>query len=362
MIRIDDLHVRLPEFSLEGINLHAKKGEFFVLLGPTGSGKTVLLESVAGLLPVTRGSIHLHGREVTDLVPEQRAIGIVYQDSALFPHLSVRENITYGLRYHHADPSQNKRRFDRLVNALGIGPLLERGVTHLSGGEKQRVALARALVVAPDLLLLDEPLSALDPNFREEIRDILKELHRTTGITVLMVTHDFGEARYLAEQIAIIHQGRLEQTGSVDEIFTRPATPFTARFVGMRNIFEARFDDDLAVIGKANTGTIVNGDTANGDIHLKLRAAPPPDHNRLAFRPDEVRLHLPTAANGSPNRMAGKVRSISHNGLFLDVRVATSTFEYRALIPPSDTVGMHLSPGDLVVGSVSPKALHTMEA
>jgi molybdate/tungstate transport system ATP-binding protein len=229
------------------------------------------------------------------------------------------------------------------------------------------VALARALVVAPALLLLDEPLSALDPNFREEIRDILKELHRTTGITVLMVTHDFGEARYLAEQIAIIHQGRLEQTGSVDEIFTRPATPFTARFVGMRNIFEARFDDDLAVIGKANTGTIANGDTANGDIangdiHLKLRAAPPPDHNRLAFRPDEVRLHLPTAANGSPNRMAGKVRSISHNGLFLDVRVATSTFEYRALITPSDAVRMHLSPDDPVVGSVSPEALHTMEA
>lgn len=354
MIRIEDLHVHLPEFSLEGIDLHARKGEFFVLLGPTGSGKTVLLESVAGLLPVMRGSIHLHGRDVTGLAPEQRAIGIVYQDSALFPHLSVRENIIYGLRYHRADHSQSEQRFDRLVAALDIGHLLQRGVTHLSGGEKQRVALARALVVAPDLLLLDEPLSALDPNFREDIRDILKELHRTTGITVLMVTHDFGEARYLADRIAIIHQGRLEQTGSCAEIFSRPATPFSARFVGMRNLFEARFEGGVAAIGNANHGAT--------DIQFKFATAPPPGHKLLAFRPDEVRLHLPASANGATNPMPGSVRSISHNGLFLDVRIRTPNFEYHALITPSEVTRMHLSPGDPVVGSVPPEALHSMEA
>lgn len=346
MIRIENLHVRLPEFNLEGVYLHARKGEFFVLLGPTGSGKTVLLESIAGLMPVTAGRIHLDGREVTALPPEQRAIGIVYQDSALFPHLSVRENITYGLRYHRKDPSQDGRRFDRLVAALGIGHLLARSPAHLSGGEKQRVALARALVVAPALLLLDEPLSALDPNFREEIRDILKDLHRHTGVTVLMVTHDFGEARYLADRIAIIHKGRLEQTGSCHEIFTRPASPFTARFVGMRNLFEARFNGSSGAVGNQQ---------------FRLTTTPPPTHGLLAFRPDAVRLHLPASANAAPNPMPGNVRSISHNGLFLDVQVDAPTFSYRALITASDAMGTNLAAGDAVVGSIAPEALHTME-
>jgi molybdate/tungstate transport system ATP-binding protein len=347
MIRIDDLHVRLPEFSLAAVDLHARKGEFFVLLGPTGSGKTVLLESIAGLLPVARGRIRLGGREVTALPPEQRAIGIVYQDSALFPHLNVRENITFGVRYQAAPPAEVEARFERLVDALGIGHLLARGVTHLSGGEKQRVALARALVVAPDLLLLDEPLSALDPNFREEIRDILKDLHRNTGITVLMVTHDFDEARYLADRIAVIREGHLEQTGTCEAIFTRPATAFTARFVGMGNLYEARFDGPRAAVE---------------DLTFRLPAAPPTDHRLLAFRPDAVRLHLPAAANRAPNPMPGRVRSISPNGLFLDIRVHRQAFAYRALVTAAEGLRLQMAPGDAVVGSVAPEALHTLGA
>ncbi len=233
MIRIENLCVRLPDFSLDRINLHVADGEFFILLGPTGAGKTVLLESVAGLVPVSSGRIHLNGRNVTHLCPEKRGVGIVYQDSALFPHLTVKDNIRYGLRYQKDSPDKAPMKFDPLVEALGIGHLLHRNATTLSGGEKQRVALARALIVAPALLLLDEPLSALDPNFREEIRDILKDLHRNTGVTILMVTHDFAEARYLAQHIAVINNGRLEQTGTVDAVFLKPATAFTARFVGM---------------------------------------------------------------------------------------------------------------------------------
>jgi molybdate/tungstate transport system ATP-binding protein len=235
MIRIENLCVRLPDFSLEDINLHAAAGEFFVLLGPTGAGKTLLLESLAGLLPVSSGRIYLDGREVTESAPEKRGIGIVYQDSALFPHLTVRQNITFGLRYRKTNPIRSQKKFDFLIDVLRLDHLLQRTVAHLSGGEKQRVALARALVVEPALLLLDEPLSALDPNFREEIRDILKDLHFNTGVTVLMVTHDFAEARYLGQRIAVINQGRIEQIGSPEEIFRRPTTPFTARFVSMHN-------------------------------------------------------------------------------------------------------------------------------
>jgi molybdate/tungstate transport system ATP-binding protein len=237
MIRIENLRVRLPGFALEDINLHTEAGEFFVLLGPTGAGKTLLLESVAGLLPVSSGRVYLNGREVTRLAPEKRGIGIVYQDSALFPHLTVKQNITFGLRYRKTEPMHSQKKFVLLVDALKLDHLLQRTVMHLSGGEKQRVALARALVVEPALLLLDEPLSALDPNFREEIRDILKALHFNTGVTVLMVTHDFAEARYLGQRIAVINQGRIEQIGSAEEIFRRPATPFTVRFVSMHNPF-----------------------------------------------------------------------------------------------------------------------------
>jgi molybdate/tungstate transport system ATP-binding protein len=353
MIRIEDLHVRLPEFSLEGIHLHARKGAFFALLGPTGAGKTVLLESVAGLLPATQGAIHIKGRDVTALPPEQRAISIVYQDSALFPHLDVRKNITYGLRYHKVDSVRNGQRgqkdmrFDRLVDALGIGHLLERGVTHLSGGEKQRVALARALVVDPDILLLDEPLSALDPNFRVEIRDILQEIHQKTGITVLMVTHDFAEARHLADRIAILHNGRLAQTGSSDDIFTRPATPFTAAFVGMSNLYEVRFHRHSATLG---------------EVCFTLPASPPSSHHLLAFRPDAVRLERSEKTNGAPNRLPGRIRSISHNGHFLDIRIENAAFQYRALVSATEAMQLHLSVGDKVVGSVTPEALHSMAA
>jgi molybdate/tungstate transport system ATP-binding protein len=345
VIRIETLSVRLPTFALEGIELNAAPGEFFVLLGPTGAGKTLVLESVAGLLPVTGGRIHLHGREVTALAPEKRGIGIVYQDSALFPHLNVRENIQYGLRYRRTEPLRSDKKFDFLVDALGLAHLLDRSVIHLSGGEKQRVALARALVVEPDLLLLDEPLSALDPNFREEIRDILKDLHRNTGITVLMVTHDFAEARYLAQRIAVINNGRIEQTGSAEEIFMRPATPFTARFVGMHNLFKARFNGSSATVG---------------DFHFKLGAQPNPNHRFLAFRPEDIRLRHPGAVIAAANPLAGTVHHLSHQGMFSEVTVRTASLKYRVLLSATRVFQMRLSPGDPVVGTIAPEMLHTL--
>ena len=345
MIRLENLTVRLARFSLEDINLHAEAGEFFVLLGPTGAGKTLLLESVAGLLPITSGRIHLDGREVTTLPPEQRGIGIVYQDSALFPHLTVRENINFGIRYHQSVFLRSPKKFDFLVDVLGLGHLLQRSIVHLSGGEKQRVALARALVVEPALLLLDEPMSALDPNFREEIRDILKDLHQNTGITVLMVTHDFAEARYLAQKIAIIHQGRLEQTGSAEEIFMHPATPFTASFVGMHNLFEVDFNGCEATMG---------------DVCFQLNEPPGAARRFLAFRPEDVRLYPPDSANGVANSMPGIVSSLTHQGMFSEVKISTPVFDFRVLLTAASVFQMQLSPGDRVVGAIAPESLHTL--
>jgi molybdate/tungstate transport system ATP-binding protein len=345
VIRIEDLTLVLPGFALQAIDLHVAEGAFHVLLGPTGAGKTLVLESLAGLLPVTRGRIYLRGRDVTRIAPEKRGISIVYQDSALFPHLNVMENINYGLRYHKSMTRSTKETFDFLIQAFGLKHLLQRSVVRLSGGEKQRVALARALVVGPSLLLLDEPLSALDPNFREEIREMLKDLHRNTGITILMVTHDFAEARYLAQQIAVINQGRIEQTGNPEDIFMRPATPFTARFVGMHNQIEAGFNENQA---------------RSSHLCFQLKTTAAPQDRLLAFRPEDVRLYLPESANGIPNPMAGTVIALSHQGLFSEVKVDTSAFEFRVLLTGAEAYRMELSPGDKVVGSIAPEALHTL--
>jgi molybdate/tungstate transport system ATP-binding protein len=345
MIRIDNLCVSLPDFSLDEINLHVAGGEFFVLLGPTGAGKTVLLESVAGLIPVAGGRICLDGRDVTHLSPEKRGVGIVYQDSALFPHLTVKDNIRYGLRYQTDSSAKGPTKFDPLVDALGIGHLLHRNVTTLSGGEKQRVALARALIVAPTLLLLDEPLSALDPNFREEIREVLKDLHRNTGVTILMVTHDFAEARYLAQHIAVINNGCIEQTGTVDAVFLKPATPFTARFVGMHNLYEATIDIHQVVIG---------------GHRFELKEKADADHHFLAFRPEDVQLHRCEGLNGQTNALSGTVCRMAHQGVLVEVTVRTPSVSYRAVLTASEILNKQLSIGDNVVGTIAPEALHTL--
>lgn len=345
MICIEDLSVRLPDFTLRGIDLNIADGEFFVLLGPTGAGKTVLLESVAGLIPVAGGRIRIDGRDVTHLSPEKRGIGIVYQDSALFPHLSVMENIKYGLRYQKKPTCGNKTHFNQMIDALGISHLLHRSVVHLSGGEKQRTALARALVVEPDLLLLDEPLSALDPNFREEIRDILKDLHRDNAVTVLMVTHDFAEARYLAQNVAVLNNGCIEQTGTVESIFLKPATPFSAKFVGMHNIFEAFFHKSRAAIGQHR---------------FELNSEADADHRFIAFRPEDVRLLSPERGNGHPNTLAGTVSRMAHHGIFSEVTVRTPVLSYRAMLTSGEIFKMKLFIGNEVVGSIAPEALHTL--
>lgn len=237
MIRLDQLSYRFRHFALGPITLHIKPREFYTLLGPTGSGKTIILESIAGLQHPHTGSIYLSGREVTKVPPEKRHVGIVYQDQALFPHLNVRENITFGLRYHQGGIGNQRTLLENVIETLELETHLEKRPSTLSGGEKQRVALARALAIQPQLLLLDEPLSAIDPCFRSEIQQLLKQLHQTVATTFLMVTHDFHEAVFLADTVGILHQGILEQSGTVEEVFHHPRTHAVAEFVGMKNLF-----------------------------------------------------------------------------------------------------------------------------
>jgi molybdopterin-binding protein len=233
MIRLVGVSARAGEFTLAGISLEVPAGGYGLLIGPTGSGKTTLLETVAGHVAPLQGEVWLHGEEVTARPPEGRGVGFVYQDHLLFPHLSVAENIGYGLRH---QPSAIGQRVEELAGTLGIASLLGRSVRRLSGGERQRVALARALAPRPSVLLLDEPFASLDPATRAALRRSLLELQRREQVTILQVSHDFDEALRLGDIVAVMSEGRILQQGAPEEVFRRPNSAFVAQFTGAGNV------------------------------------------------------------------------------------------------------------------------------
>jgi len=341
MIRVEQLSVRLPGFSLGPVDILVEEGEFFCLLGPTGSGKTLILESVVGLVRVSHGRILVSERDVTGLPPERRGVGIVYQDCALFPHLSVEKNIHYGLRYHNGANSDGHARCRDLVERLGLSSLLNRSVTTLSGGEKQRVALARALATAPSVLLLDEPLAALDPCFREEIRELFRSLHQETGITVLMVTHDFTDAHTLAQRVAILHDGRIEQTGSADEVFRKPATTFVAEFVGMQNVLPGRVENGFLIVDGLNLAI----PTQNGN------------HRFAAIRPEHVNVQ-PKNHDAGKEAIPGRIRSIVNQGLFAELAIEASGSMVKAVMLTSSLMKMGFLQGEWVHVHIDPVNIH----
>lgn len=244
MIRLEKLRVRAGDFSLAIDDLSVATGEYLVVLGPTGSGKTVLLETVAGLRRLQEGRVWFDDRDVTGEPPERRGAGIVYQDYALFSHLSVADNICFGLRYRRSRRSAGGVRFraddervEAIASLLGIDSLLARYPEGLSGGERQRVALARALAIEPEVLLLDEPLSALDGAIRRELREELRRIHRELGATVMHVTHDLDEALALGDRMVVLVDGRIRQIDDPRKVTCFPVDETVARLVGLTNVF-----------------------------------------------------------------------------------------------------------------------------
>ncbi|MBN1547511.1 MAG: ABC transporter ATP-binding protein [Syntrophaceae bacterium] len=245
MIQIREMTVRLGKFTLRDINLSILEGEYFVILGPTGAGKTVILEAIAGLCRMRRGEIRINGENATNMPPERRKIAYVPQDYALFPFLNVRDNIRFGLKKKQREHVETDQRIDHLAHMLGISHLLDRHVGNLSGGEKQRVSLARALATSPRILLLDEPLSSLDVSTAKYLRLELQRFHRELGITTIHVTHNLMEAEELADRIAIIHNGKMEQVGTKEDIFLSPCNETVSNFIGAPNILSCEKCSDL---------------------------------------------------------------------------------------------------------------------
>jgi len=320
-VEIKGLWVELEEFRLCDVNLDIAAGEYFVVLGPTGAGKTVLLETIAGLHRPRRGRILLAGEDITHAPPERRGIGFVYQDYALFPHLSVAGNMAFGLRLRGMGRGEIEKHVAAIGRLLGIEHLLHRMPGTLSGGEAQRVALARALVIEPRLLLLDEPLSALDPETREGLQRELGRIHRELGTTTIHVTHDFEEAVALGDRIAVLREdrldkglreGRIVQVGRPEEIFRRPANEFVARFVGVRNIFrgEAHPAEDgykLIVIEGLEIAAVTE---LEGPVHASIR-------------PEDIVLSREPLRSSARNTFRGRVVGISNRGTvaYITVRV-----------------------------------------
>jgi iron(III) transport system ATP-binding protein len=296
--------------ALKGITLSVDPGELVCFLGPSGCGKTTLLRIIAGLERQNAGVVTMAGRDVSALPPSHRNYGIVFQSYALFPNLTVARNVAYGLETRRRPRAGIDRRVDELLALVGLADHRHKYPAQLSGGEQQRVALARALAPSPALLLLDEPLSALDARVRQSLRYEIRALQRRLGITTIMVTHDQEEALAMADRIVVMNHGVVDQVGSPREVYTRPASPFVARFVGHMNFIRASAGDRP---GWARLRTV--------EIrHLPGEPVPPGTPVMLAIRPEEIVVD--PAGHGVGNRIVARVCRIQFLGAFTRLSVA----------------------------------------
>ncbi len=336
MLRVENLHIRLGDFRLHNLSFTVEKGDYFVLLGASGVGKTLLIEALAGLVPVRSGRVRWEDEDLLRTPIQQRGMGLVYQDQALFPHMTVRRNIAYGARAAHASHAAREDLVEALAAQVGVTDLLDRYPGTLSGGEMQRVALARALATTPRCLLLDEPLSALDNPARNAMRGLLRKLHRN-GQTVVHVTHDYEEALALGTHVGILEAGTITQTGMPAEVFQHPTSEFVARFIGIRNVFpgvleaHGNGDKDMAIF-------------ICKDIRFHVLTESPPCAGLMIVRSEDVALFEDRPDSSVRNCFQGVITDIAPARLGVEVYVDIGV-EVAALITSNSVARLDLRLG-----------------
>lgn len=349
LLEVQNLHVDLGEFSLRGADLAVAEGDYCCLIGDSGAGKSVLLETVVGSFRPHRGKVLLHGQDVTDWPPEQRNLGIVYQDYMLFPHLNVFDNIAFGVRRRKGSTTELKNEVNTIAARVGIENLLHRDIKTLSGGEQQRAALARALITRPQVLLLDEAFSALDVASRERMRRLLRELVKDLHVTVLHVTHDMEDVWALADQVAVLHDGQILQTGSPDHIFSCPHPGFVAEFLGARNVLHGSVQDcDVSGLTHVAVGktSLFSADQASvgRQIHLSVR----PEELAVA------RQRLPITLR---NQIPVNIRHLERRGPLVWITGEAAGFTLEAAVTVSGAQEQELKVGDEAIFAFSASSL-----
>ncbi len=308
-IGIEGIHKTIGTTKIvQDVSLRVPAGAMTFVLGPSGCGKTTLLRMVAGLTDPTAGRIRFGDRDVTDVPTRQRNLGMVFQSYALWPHMSVLDNVAFGLRMRKVSKPDRTRRAEAMLDSVGLTGLAARKPAQLSGGQQQRVALARALVVEPEVLLLDEPLSNLDANLRVQLRELIRRLCAETGVTAIYVTHDQEEAMALADEIVVMRQGRIQQAGSPTEIYSRPTSAGVAQFLGETNLIEAK-------VASVTTDEAVL-EAASGAIRAHLEGFQPVENDRVlvSIRPESIQFAEGTGAAG--NTFEGKIATSTRRGLW----------------------------------------------
>ena len=353
-VALEGVAKKFSEFvALRGISLSIAPGEFICFLGPSGCGKTTLLRIIAGLERQNAGRVSMAGRDVSDLPPALRNYGIVFQSYALFPNLTVGRNVAYGLETRRMDAGAIARRVDELLTLVGLARHRDKYPAQLSGGEQQRVALARALAPAPALLLLDEPLSALDARVRQALRHEIRELQRRLGVTTIMVTHDQEEALAMADRIVVMNAGQVEQVGGPAEVYRQPRTPFVARFVGQMNFLRA--------VASARGGWARVGSTELR--HQPGFEAAPNSAVTLAIRPEEIVLG--PSAQGAPNALTARIASVQFLGPFTRLALAMEGDGDATLecdVAATAFAALKVGEGAVVPIALAPEALRAFPA
>jgi spermidine/putrescine transport system ATP-binding protein len=357
-IRLEQVTKRFDDVvAVDELSLEVPRGSFFALLGPSGCGKTTTLRMIGGFEEPTEGTIYLADRDVTGQPPYKRDVNTVFQSYALFPHLSIFDNVAFGLRRRGVKGGDLLGRVARMLELVQLRGFERRKPQQLSGGQQQRVALARALVNSPQVLLLDEPLGALDLKLRKEMQLFIKGLQHDLGITFIHVTHDQEEAMTMADSIAVMNEGHIEQLGAPTDLYEHPRTAFVARFLGVSNMLEGTADGDGVV--RLKDGTVVRAPTASG---RKGRVA-------IGIRPEKIRLgeffphHPPpngvTTSEG--NSLAGEIAERSYIGVSTQYIVKTKAGTITVYVQNADPGAGAYEPGDQVALSWSPEVTFVVE-